>query len=236
MSEFIRHLNGSGWAPLSRKAMDDTRLTISARGVLAWLCSRPDDHQVVLTYALTRWNISKPTWARIRTELELTGYLTVKRVQERGRFRWIYELTDTPSTDAAVQKKTIGKKTADSKTVGNQHGGIHDTSGPDTSVPAPIDHAPPARGAPPRSHAASPRASKAGVILSPENEKKFQQVLAASASFVEWLETQEPSSWQLKKQKDVLRRCFSRGEDILAVIDAAVSNGYRTFEYAGRTK
>ena len=100
MSEFIRNLNGSGWAPISRNAMDDKRLSVSARGVFGWLCSRPDDHKIILSYAMTRWDISQPTWRRIRKELEAAGYLKVTKTKVGGRYKWLYELCDAPATAA----------------------------------------------------------------------------------------------------------------------------------------
>jgi hypothetical protein len=96
MSEFIRKLKDSGWAPISRAAMDDVRLSIAARGVFGWLCSRPDDHKIILNYAMRRWGISQPTWAKIRDELKKAGYLTVNKKRENGKFVWEFELTDEP--------------------------------------------------------------------------------------------------------------------------------------------
>jgi len=139
MSEFIRTLNGSGWAPISRKAADDTRLSIAARGVLAWLCSRPDDHKIMLGYAMGRWGITKPTWRKIRIELENAGYLKQTRRREAGRFVWVYELTDTPADAPTMVKKTtdsnsVGSISAGSKTIGRKPAHILKTSKRKNSV------------------------------------------------------------------------------------------------------
>lgn len=97
MSEFIRKFSDCGWAQVNRKALDDARLSISAKGVLAWLLTRPTDHKIILSYAMSRWDISQPTWARIRKELEAAGYLKVTKTKKDGRFAWTYELTDAPA-------------------------------------------------------------------------------------------------------------------------------------------
>ncbi len=142
MSEFIRTLSGSGWAPISRKAADDTRLSIAARGVLAWLCTRPDDHKIMLAWAMQRWGISKPTWRKIRIELENAGYLKQIRRREVGRFVWVYQLTDTPADASTMVKKTTDSISTGRNTIGRKSRHIQETakretSSPETSPPSP---------------------------------------------------------------------------------------------------
>ena len=97
MSELIRTFSPAGWGQVNRRAVDDERLSIGARGVLAWLLTRPDDHRIHIEHCLSRWRISQPTWARIRLELEAAGYLRVEKRKESGRFVWTFFLTDTPA-------------------------------------------------------------------------------------------------------------------------------------------
>jgi len=212
MSEFIRNMSPSGWAPVSRRAMDDKRLSLSTRGAFGWLCTRPDDHQIFLPYAMKRWGITKPTWRRIRTELEMFGYLRVRKVLEGGRFKWIYELTDILPVEKAMDKIP-----GDSKTTGSEPDDIHETGLPDPSLPETSIY-----------HAATPRASKAGVILNAQEEAQFQKLLAQS-SFEAWSQDGHSDYW-VTRQKNVLRRRFKNREDIVQIIDFVVDYGYRSFE------
>ena len=97
---FERNLVSSGWAPVSRKAMDDQALTVEARGVLGWLLTRPDGHRLYLHYLQTRLKISQGRWQKIRKELVAAGYLTVRQDRsDDGKWTWIFTLTDTPSPE-----------------------------------------------------------------------------------------------------------------------------------------
>lgn len=113
VGEFTRHLVGSGWAPVNRKAMDDERLSVEARGVLAWLVTRPDDHKIFVRYAQRRLGISQSRWQRIRKELESAGYLVIQKSKgEDGIFLWNYHLFDDPEAQKPHKTKvsTIGQK------------------------------------------------------------------------------------------------------------------------------
>ena len=95
--EFIRNLAASGWASVNRSAMDDTRLNVDSKGVLAWLLTRPDGHRLYLFYMLKRLGIGQQKWGKIRNELVENGYLKIDKKRVEGKFRWNFQLTDTPS-------------------------------------------------------------------------------------------------------------------------------------------
>ena len=109
MTTFKRTLAGAGWAPVSRRMMDDQRLSLAARGALGWLVTRPDEWEINLEYALKNWGISRPTWQKIRKELEAAGYLHQLKTKENGRFKWEYHLTDDPT----INKISIDKNFSD---------------------------------------------------------------------------------------------------------------------------
>ena len=96
---------GDRTATLLRAALQDTRLSFRARGVLAAVLSRPE-----------HWRTSAEQLARetpgtnregvraIRSaldELQAAGYLQRARVQDdRGRWSWSWDLTDDPGSAA----------------------------------------------------------------------------------------------------------------------------------------
>jgi hypothetical protein len=98
MSEFIRINKGTGWGKVNRHAMDDTQLSIGARGVLSWFLTRPDDHRIILIYAKNRMCLNEARWKKYRDELKKLGYLSQERVrQENGQVNWVYTVNDCPS-------------------------------------------------------------------------------------------------------------------------------------------
>lgn len=123
--EFIRHLAETGWARVSRKALDDVRLSIEARGVLAWLLTRPDTHRLYVHHAQVRMGLSQGRWQKIRRELEATGYLKSNKSRKGGgQWEWKFEVFDVPLTigDIPTDGLTINGTSTDKRETGNNNG------------------------------------------------------------------------------------------------------------------
>src|SRR5690606_15840152 len=95
---------------MSRETAQDRNLTFEARGMLAYLLSKPDDWQVQIKDL--QQHIGRDKVKAILKELEAAGYLTVERDRhnERGRFaRNIYRVHETPLTEnpSTVNPSTV---------------------------------------------------------------------------------------------------------------------------------
>lgn len=102
------------WARIDRRILDDCRLSIDARGVLAWAGSRPEGHVLWITNLMKRCAIGKDKWQRIRLELQEFGYLTSEKVRNLdGRFGWIFEINlcfEDTMADLTIAGKTVDGK------------------------------------------------------------------------------------------------------------------------------
>lgn len=102
------------WGRFDRRIADDELISIEARGVLAWIGTRPKGHRLFVRYLQKRCGLSQARWQRIRRELESHGYLSVRRarVAGNGKFTWQYHVNliyRTPDT------RTIGRFSTDGK-------------------------------------------------------------------------------------------------------------------------
>ncbi len=94
---------------IDNRTLEDERLSWGARGLLAYLLSRPDRwridrHQL----ASVARNGERAAWALLR-ELEQAGYLTRERGRgERGRLIWTHVVHEVPST--SVQEPHSGER------------------------------------------------------------------------------------------------------------------------------
>lgn len=99
------------YAMVNKAPFEDERLSWEARGVLAYLLTKPDDWQVRTADLLKRapkCGIDRLT--RILKELEDAGYLVRERRNVgRGRFEWITTVFENPIDAQEVREKT-GKR------------------------------------------------------------------------------------------------------------------------------
>ncbi len=80
------------WAKIDRRIADDQRLSLAARGVLAWIGSRPDGHRLFVGYLQDRCGISESKWQLISKELKKVGYYKSSRSHKEGRYIWSYKI------------------------------------------------------------------------------------------------------------------------------------------------
>ena len=85
------------YATLAADAMEDCRLSWEARGMLAYLLSKPDSWQVRIGHLVGQAPASKEKVQRILAELERCGYLERRRERDaRGRFVWLSIVYERP--------------------------------------------------------------------------------------------------------------------------------------------
>src|SRR5690242_13575347 len=80
---------------MSRNTAQDRSLTWEARGVLAYLLSKPSDWQIII--ADLKQNCGRDKVRNILDELKMHGYLVITQGHdEKGHFTAEYKLYETP--------------------------------------------------------------------------------------------------------------------------------------------
>ena len=80
---------------LFRSMLEDHRLSLDARAVAAYICTRSDTFDLSVAGLCVLLEIGEDKWRRIRDELHAAGYLRhIKGKDQRGRFR--HELLFSP--------------------------------------------------------------------------------------------------------------------------------------------
>ncbi len=104
---------------LDQQAVEDTRLSWAARGLLAYLLSRPDDWRVLINDLRKRGDLGRDGIYKLLRELRDTGYVRFQRSRdEQGRIRGgTYRVQEIPISP---------------------HPDLPDTAEPDTASPDPV--------------------------------------------------------------------------------------------------
>ena len=104
---------------LDQQAVEDIRLSWAARGLLAYLLSRPDDWRVLINDLRNRGDLGRDGIYKLLRELRDTGYVRFQRSRDgRGRIRGgTYLVQEIPSLP---------------------HPDLPDTAEPDTAAPGPV--------------------------------------------------------------------------------------------------
>jgi hypothetical protein len=88
------------WVMIDQRAVEDVRLSWAARGLLAYLLSRPDDWKVLVNDLKKRGNLKRDGIYKLLRELRSTGYMTYQHTRDaKGRMRGgIYTVSEIPHT------------------------------------------------------------------------------------------------------------------------------------------
>jgi hypothetical protein len=99
---------------MNRNTAQDRSLSWEARGVLAYLLSKPSDWKVMI--ADLKQNCGRDKVRKILTELKVNGYMAIGQSRdERGHFTGEYQVYETPITenqlpDTSNRKPVTGKQ------------------------------------------------------------------------------------------------------------------------------
>ena len=104
---------------INQDAVEDSRLSWAARGLLGYLLSRPDDWKVLIKDLQRRGDLGRDGIYKLLRELRETGYVQYQRTRdEQGRMRGgIYFVCEIPNSP---------------------HPGFPDTAEPDRAAPCPV--------------------------------------------------------------------------------------------------
>jgi hypothetical protein len=85
---------------VDQRAVEDTRLSWAARGLLGYLLSRPDDWKVLVKDLQRRGDLGRDAVYKLLKELRAAGYLRFEQARDRqGRIRGgTYYVHETPSS------------------------------------------------------------------------------------------------------------------------------------------
>ena len=90
------------WLVIDKRTVKDVRLTWAARGLLAYLLSRPDDWVVLVKDLIKRGNLKRDGIYALLRELRTVGYLRYDPTRDaQGRLRGgTYIVSELPLTDS----------------------------------------------------------------------------------------------------------------------------------------
>lgn len=107
MSNIIRVLKNKNYTVINNKFLEDKRLSWKAKGLLAYLLSRPDDWKI---YMESLGTISKDKYTSTRNafrELKKYGYATEKKYTIAGRFLYQRTIREEPLKVFHTGKSTM---------------------------------------------------------------------------------------------------------------------------------
>lgn len=86
------------YAIIPNAALDDRRLSFGARGLLAYLLSKPQGWRVSPAVLAAEGRMSPTRCSQILNELTAAGYVVCQPVAEKGEEeQWEYRVCDAPS-------------------------------------------------------------------------------------------------------------------------------------------
>ncbi len=119
---------------LDQRAVEDSRLSWAARGLLAYLLSRPDDWRVLINDLRKRGDLGRDGIYKLLRELREAGYVRFQRSRDaqdriRGGTYLVQEIPGSPHPDLpdTAEPDTAEPDTAEP-----------DTAEPDTASPDPV--------------------------------------------------------------------------------------------------
>ena len=132
MSEnIIRVEKDSNYAVISNAPLNDDRLSWEAKGVLAYLLTKPDDWVIRNHDLEKKGKIGGCKLSRILAELKTVGYLTRTRYKKSdGTFQWETIVYEKPT----IPRLTIHGSSIDGSSIDGKPGYIVSTESPSTEL------------------------------------------------------------------------------------------------------
>jgi hypothetical protein len=115
-----------GYSIIRNETLQDETITWEARGVLAYLLSKPDDWTIRIQDLVNKSPSGRTVVKRILKELETAGYIHRERIHtEKGMFDWISTVYEIP---------TIGRFPIDGKPIDGEPIDISNTEFTNTEI------------------------------------------------------------------------------------------------------
>ncbi len=126
-SDFINLIKGRAWSPVPDDILEDTRMSLKARAVMAWIVGRPSNWILYIRQMQRALGMTETIWKSVRNELETAGYYRQERVRRAdGKIHWEKSIRDVsaPSPQKPPMAKTIGGEPASGFATGGKVGDI----------------------------------------------------------------------------------------------------------------
>ena len=116
----IKILKRRAWSAVPDDILQDKRMSLKARAVLAWIVGRHPDWVLYIRQMQHLLGMTETMWKSIRNELEDAGYYKQQRVQlANGKIHWekcIADVSEQPSPGLPPMAKTTDGETRDGST------------------------------------------------------------------------------------------------------------------------
>ncbi len=126
-NDFINLIKGRAWSPVPDDILEDTRMSLKARAVMAWIVGRPSNWILYIRQMQRKLGMTETVWKSVRCELETAGYYRQERVRRTdGKIYWEKSITDAsaPSPQSPPMAKTIGGEPSRGFATGGEVGDI----------------------------------------------------------------------------------------------------------------
>ncbi len=126
-NDFINLIKGRAWSPVPDDILEDTRMSLKARAVMAWIVGRPSNWILYIRQMQHALGMTETIWKSVRSELETAGYYRQERVRRAdGKIHWEKSISDVsaPSPQKPPMAKTIGGEPASGFATGGKVGDI----------------------------------------------------------------------------------------------------------------
>ena len=108
----VKILKRRAWSSVPDDILQDQRISLKARAVMAWIIGRPPNWILYIRHMQHIIGMTEAMWKSIRKELENVGYYKQERVQlATGKIYWEKSFTDEPmqpTPSSPPMEKTIG--------------------------------------------------------------------------------------------------------------------------------
>lgn len=108
----VKILKRRAWSSVPDDILQDQRISLKARAVMAWIVGRPPNWILYIRHMQHIIGMTEAMWKSIRKELETAGYYKQERVQlATGKIHWEKSFTDEPmqpTPSSPPMEKTIG--------------------------------------------------------------------------------------------------------------------------------
>lgn len=206
-NDFINLIKGRAWSPVPDDILEDTRMSLKARAVMAWIVGRPSNWILYIRQMQRKLGMTETMWKSVRCELETAGYYKQERVRRTdGKIYWEKSITDAsaPSPQSPPMAKTIGGEPSRGFATGGEVGDIPPIQNQKYLPP------PPTSSRKPRSKASTPQ--QVVEDIDELVEAAYWQAMKADKAI------KNPSAWRAIVRKRIQENGPS-AEDLLCLDD-----------------
>ena len=202
----VKIIKRRAWSAVPDDLLQDKRISLKARAVMAWIVGRPADWILYIRQMQVALGMTETMWKSIRSELEAACYYRQQRVQlMNGKIHWEKVFTDEPlqpTPSSPPMAKTIGGEPSRGFATGGEVGDIPPIQKQKNLPPPPTSSRKPA----------VPESTPEPVVVDLEEliEAAYWQAMKANKPIM------NPSAWRTRVRKR-LQEIGASAEDMLCL-------------------